>query len=265
MIQIHSPKKQPPKKNRLCAFVSRAQGLGFVLYLSFGSLPHCLRKSRVGLREGCWECWVEHGQLTQEHNWQNVNETECLFRVCDAQGFWRLAYCIMFPRHTLKIEELVMIHPNVNLSSDIISDSAMLWETAVCFLHIQEMGTNVCDADTNNKPPGVDFESRKSPANNTPWIRLFVTFWKLLSFWLECTLRLRHLFLQSYQESLRESPRNSPLPPETPKHPCSVNAALYSSSSLALSSRSTSRPLYFWTCFANSAFFKWQMSNTLAN
>ena len=55
-------------------------------------------------------------------------------------------------------------------SSEIISDSALLSETAVCFLHIHEMGTNVCDPNTHSEPPDVDFASRKSPVCNVQFL-----------------------------------------------------------------------------------------------
>ena len=54
-------------------------------------------------------------------------------------------------------------------SGDITSDSPLLWETAVCIMHIHEIGTHVCDPNTQSRPPGVGFESRKSPANETSW------------------------------------------------------------------------------------------------
>ena len=38
--------------------------------------------------------------------------------------------------------------------------------------------------------------------------------------------------------------------------PCLAKVALHPSSSVTLSSRSTTRSLYFWRCVANSAFFK---------
>ena len=65
---------------------------------------------RVGLNESCWECWAEHCQWTQIHNCQNVNETERLYRVYNAQGFPWLFYKTMFPTRTPKIEELVKHH-----------------------------------------------------------------------------------------------------------------------------------------------------------
>ena len=152
MIQVRSLKQTDP--DRLCAFSWRASGLGFVLFWSFESLPQCLRIRRVGLSLNCWECWVVRGQLTQKYC-QNVSETEWLFRACDAQSFPWLAYWMSF-QDIHQIEELV-IHPHVNLRLAKKSDSALLWETAVCFLHIHEIGTNVCGPNTHSKPPDVDF------------------------------------------------------------------------------------------------------------
>ena len=37
------------------------------------------------------------------------------------------------------------------------------------FLHIHDMGTNVCDPNAHSKPPDVDIESRMSPANEASW------------------------------------------------------------------------------------------------
>ena len=56
------------------------------------------------------------------------------------------------------------------VSKEMISDSAELWETAVCFLHIQFVGTNVWLPKTHNVPPEVDFQSStaKSESWNSP-------------------------------------------------------------------------------------------------
>ena len=45
-----------------------------------------------------------------------------------------------------------------------ISDSVELFETEICFLHIQLIGTNVWIPKMHNVPPDVDFESSRSPA-----------------------------------------------------------------------------------------------------
>ena len=56
------------------------------------------------------------------------------------------------------------------VSSEIISDSVELWETAMfCFLHIQLIGTNVWLPKIHNVPPEVDFESSRSPAKSESW------------------------------------------------------------------------------------------------
>ena len=52
------------------------------------------------------------------------------------------------------------------VSKEMISDSVELWETAVCFLHIQLVGTNVWLPKMHNVPPEVDFESSRSPAKS---------------------------------------------------------------------------------------------------
>ena len=54
-------------------------------------------------------------------------------------------------------------------SKEMISDSVELWETDVCFLHIQLIGTNVWLPKTHNVPPEVDFESSRSPAKSESW------------------------------------------------------------------------------------------------
>ena len=55
------------------------------------------------------------------------------------------------------------------VSSETISNSVELWETDVCFLHIQLIGTNVWLPKMHNVPPEVDFESSRSPAKSESW------------------------------------------------------------------------------------------------
>ena len=55
----------------------------------------------------------------------------------------------------------------LNLASkEIISDSVELYDTDVCLLHIQLMGTNVRLPKMHKVLPDVDFESSESPANS---------------------------------------------------------------------------------------------------
>ena len=54
-------------------------------------------------------------------------------------------------------------------SREIISASVELWETEVCFLHIQLIGTNVWLPKMHKIPPDVDFESSKPPAKSESW------------------------------------------------------------------------------------------------
>ena len=55
------------------------------------------------------------------------------------------------------------------VSKEMGSDSVELCETAVCFLHIQLLGTNVWLPKMHNVPPEVDFESSRSPAKSESW------------------------------------------------------------------------------------------------
>ena len=54
-------------------------------------------------------------------------------------------------------------------SNDMISDFVELWDTEVCFLHIQLNGTNVRLPKMHKTPPDVDFESSRSPAKSESW------------------------------------------------------------------------------------------------
>ena len=56
-----------------------------------------------------------------------------------------------------------------SVSTEIISTSVELWDTHVCFLHIQLIGTNMWLPNTHNVPPGVDFESSRSHAVSKSW------------------------------------------------------------------------------------------------
>ena len=52
------------------------------------------------------------------------------------------------------------------VSNAMISDSAELWDTDVCFVHIELMGTNGRLPKIHNIFPEVDFESSWSPAKS---------------------------------------------------------------------------------------------------
>ena len=81
--------------------------------------------------------------------------------------FW-----VVFPRtKTIRSHNSSAVIPS-NLSpvsKEMILDSVELWETDVCFLHIQLIGTNVWLPKTHNVPPEVDFESSRSPAKSESW------------------------------------------------------------------------------------------------
>ena len=54
-------------------------------------------------------------------------------------------------------------------SREIISASVELWETDVCFLHVQLTGTNVWLPKMRKTQPDVDLESSRSPAKWESW------------------------------------------------------------------------------------------------
>ena len=54
-------------------------------------------------------------------------------------------------------------------SREIISASVELWETEVCFLHFQLIGTNVWLPKMQKIPPDVDLESSRSLAKSKSW------------------------------------------------------------------------------------------------
>ena len=54
-------------------------------------------------------------------------------------------------------------------SSEKKSYSVELWDTEVCFLHIQLIGTNVLLPKKHQTPPDVDFGSSRSPAKSESW------------------------------------------------------------------------------------------------
>ena len=72
------------------------------------------------------------------------------------------------------------------VSKEMISDSFEMWETAVCFLHIQLIGTNVWLPRTHNVPPEADFESSRSPAKSESWNSPSLHYWAVLPTWQYC-------------------------------------------------------------------------------
>ena len=68
-------------------------------------------------------------------------------------------------------------------SNDMISDSAELWDTDVCFLHIQRIGANVRLPKMHKTQPDVDFESSRSPAKSESWSNSNRQCWAGLPTW----------------------------------------------------------------------------------
>ena len=95
----------------------------------------------------------------------------CLIVGHGSSRTWLLWY--VFPWRTATIrshESSAGISSNLSpVSREMISDCVELWETDVCFLHIQLIGTNVWLPKMHNVPPEVDFESSRSPAKSESW------------------------------------------------------------------------------------------------
>ena len=59
-------------------------------------------------------------------------------------------------------------------SNEIISASVLLCETAVCFLQVHLIGTNVLLPNMHSTLPDVDVESVRSPAKSASWKRTYL-------------------------------------------------------------------------------------------
>ena len=67
-----------------------------------------------------------------------------------------------------------------------ISDSVELWDTDVCFLHIQLMEANVRLPKKPKNHSEVDFESSRSPEKSEPWNKPNLQCWSVLPTWQYC-------------------------------------------------------------------------------
>ena len=161
MIQIHSLKQ--PIQIVSVHSCDTPQDWGSSFCWSFGSLPHCLQKCRVGLSGNCWECWAGRGRWTQIHKFSECEwDDSFAFVTLKVSLGWSAGQCF---QHTLSnLKRWRTIH-----TSTCVRRNNFRLCAAVCVLHIHEMGTNVCDPITHSKPPDVDFESRKSTANEASW------------------------------------------------------------------------------------------------
>ena len=173
--------------NRLCAFLRRVLSLGFVHCWSFGSLPHSLRICRERARAlgnvgrnmvnelKCKDLSSRDSTLLGPQQGREIHKPRVREKKCECDGLtlsrlWRSRFPLAdLPdnvsnphSHNCRAGKPSIHKP---ASSEIISDPALLWETAVCFLHIHEIGLNVRGPKYAQQPPDVDSESRISPAN----------------------------------------------------------------------------------------------------
>ena len=118
---------------------------------TFEGVKSTLSKSLISLRD-CLRPWFVWGQTTG---------------LPVLSWFW-----VVFPRNeTIRSHRSrAGIPSDLNpASKEMISDSVELCETAVCFLRIQLIGTNVWLPKMHNVPPEVDFESSRSHAKSESW------------------------------------------------------------------------------------------------
>ena len=122
---------------------------------TFEGIKSTLSKSLITL----WYCsrlWIVWGG----------EQASRLFNNGSPSSVW---FWFVFPK-TETIRSHAGIPSNLNpASKEMISDSVELCETEVCFLHIQLVGRNVWLPKTHNVPPGLDFESSRSPAKSESW------------------------------------------------------------------------------------------------
>ena len=115
-----------------------------------------------------------------------VERTSSLFTNGSPRSFW---LWFVFPRTaTIRSNKSRAGRPsNLNpASKEMISDSVVLCETEVCFLHIQLIGSNLWLPKTQNFPPDVDFESSRSPAKSESWNSLSLHCVAVLPTWQYC-------------------------------------------------------------------------------
>ena len=147
-------------------------------------MSHCRTSSLHNHLDHCFVVLNTHNKASWRADW-TFEGTESMFSITliffwDFWCLWTsLSGCPdrsetrdIFPRtetirsHNSRAGKPSNLSP---VSKEMISDSVELWETAVCFLHIQLIGTNVWLPKTHNVPPEVDFESSRSPAKSVSW------------------------------------------------------------------------------------------------
>ena len=107
--------------------------------------------------------------------WTAVFCVQCFYVVFFCSGEWlirrlprlhRASYWSDCPSHARQHVQARARNPSIRnpTSNEIVPDSVVLWDTDVCFLHIQLIGTNVRRPKMHETLPEIDFESSRSPA-----------------------------------------------------------------------------------------------------
>ena len=116
--------------------------------------------------DSCWARFAIAAVQAVELKWLILNKLNKWFHSSREIPFGLVPKTETIGSHNSRASKPSNLSP---VSKEIISDSVELWETAVCFLHIQLIGTNVWLPKTHNVPPEVDFESSRSPAKSESW------------------------------------------------------------------------------------------------
>ena len=93
-----------------------------------------------------WNEWYAHNEVMKHSCWW-VAQNEDQFAVARARASTTHS-------HQLRASKPFIRNP---ASREIVSDSVLLCETADCFLHIQEIGTNAISPKMHHIPPEVYF------------------------------------------------------------------------------------------------------------
>ena len=166
---------------QLCGFwhVSHCWTSSFDNHLDDSFVVFKIVQLRIALRRMCVGGYIIHV-------WQLLNLSLSLFRLCFGLVFflmegspvphkspWASLPCLAVLFAVLFVERNTSITTSQGskagtpfirspASKEMISDSVELWDTDICFLHIQLTGTNVRLPKIHKTPP-VDFESSRSP------------------------------------------------------------------------------------------------------
>ena len=163
-------------QEQLCGFLTRVSSLDFCPWWSFWSLLRCLQKMYNW--DSPWQDFAFVVTQSTCDSWSTSRSPFCLgFDVWFREEFpaaGLVGVLVLFNKRNTSIttsHKSTACSPSSRnpTSNEMISDSVELWDTDVCFLHIQLIVTNVRLPKIHKIHPEVDFESSKSPAKTESW------------------------------------------------------------------------------------------------